>query len=287
MVIHISFKDWNRNALQSHASKLASEGFDNVLALSGFFPTGGYHGQASGVFDFDSVGLLRMFSDLNAGLSFNAGGRNMERTRFFPGAAVSNFKRHEGEVMPQYFNLAQKIENGAAFIITQIGYDVRKQGELLIYMKLRGPQVPVLANVYVLSLAAARYFHAGHIPGVVVSDELLALAEKHGTSPDKGRAFFLEFAARQCAVAKGLGYRGVYLGGICGTRTTTAFWNWRRVSGRETGRILPGICSTISPVNFIFLSRTRTPESIRTKSTGNTCARRSLRPCARRARACR
>lgn len=131
VVIHISCKDWNRNALQSHASKLASEGFDNVLALSGDFPTGGYHGQASGVFDIDSVGLLRMFSDLNAGLSLKAGGRNMERTRFFPGAVVSNFKRHEGEVMPQYFKLAQKIENGAAFIITQIGYDVRKQDELL------------------------------------------------------------------------------------------------------------------------------------------------------------
>ncbi len=213
VIIHLSCKDWNRNALQSHAWQLASEGFDNVLALSGDFPTGGYQGRASGVFDIDSVGLLRMFSDLNAGLPLEAGGRCMERTHFFPGAVVSNFKRHEREVMPQYFKLAKKVENGAAFIITQIGYDARKQDELLKYMRLRGLEVPVLANVYVLSPAAARYFHAGKIPGVVVTDELLALAEKQGASPDKGRAFFLEFAARQCAVARGLGYRGVYLGG--------------------------------------------------------------------------
>lgn len=213
VIIHLSCKDWNRNALQSHAWQLASEGFDNVLALSGDFPTGGYQGRASGVFDIDSVGLLRMFSDLNAGLPLEAGGRGMERTHFFPGAVVSNFKRHEREVMPQYFKLAKKIENGAAFIITQIGYDARKQDELLKYMRRRGLEVPALANVYVLSPAAARYFHAGTIPGVVVTDPLLALAEKQGASPDKGRAFFLELAARQCAIARGLGYRGVYLGG--------------------------------------------------------------------------
>jgi methylenetetrahydrofolate reductase (NADPH) len=213
VIIHLSCKDWNRNALQSHAWKLASEGFDNVLALSGDFPTGGYHGQASGVFDIDSVGLLRMFADLNAGLPLEAGGRRMERTRFFPGAVVSNFKRHERELMPQYFKLAKKIEQGASFIITQIGYDARKQDELLKYMAWRSLRAPVLANVYVLSLGAARYFHAGQIPGVVVSGELLSLAEKQATSPDKGRAFFLELAAKQCAVARGLGYRGVYLGG--------------------------------------------------------------------------
>ena len=36
VIIHLSCKDWNRNALQSHAWKLASEGFDNILAHSIF-----------------------------------------------------------------------------------------------------------------------------------------------------------------------------------------------------------------------------------------------------------
>ena len=64
-----------------------------------------------------------------------------------------------------------------------------------------------------LSLPVARFFHADKIPGCVVTDELLALIEKQAQSPDKGKAFLLEFAAKQCAVAKGLGFRGVYLGG--------------------------------------------------------------------------
>ena len=33
-------------------------------------------------------------------------------------------------------------------------------------------------------------------------------------SPDRGKAFFHEFAAKQIAIYRGLGYRGVYLGGV-------------------------------------------------------------------------
>ncbi|MEC8841303.1 MAG: methylenetetrahydrofolate reductase C-terminal domain-containing protein, partial [Candidatus Poribacteria bacterium] len=76
-----------------------------------------------------------------------------------------------------------------------------------------GLHVSVLANVYVLSLTAARFFHTNNIPGVTVTDDLLALIEKQVGSSDKGKTFFLEFAAKQCAIAKGLGFRGVYLGG--------------------------------------------------------------------------
>jgi methylenetetrahydrofolate reductase (NADPH) len=217
VIIHLSCKDWNRNALQSRGWQLASEGFNNILALSGDYPTDGYRGLASAVFDIDSVGLLKMFSDMNAGMPIDDGkgqlSRRMERTRFFLGAVANNHKRHERELMPQYFKLVKKIQTGAHFIINQIGYDSRKQDELLRYLALRQAQVPVIANVYVLSAGAARYFHAGKIPGCVVTDELLSLVERQAQSPDNGRRFFLEFAAKQCAIAKGLGFRGAYLGG--------------------------------------------------------------------------
>jgi len=217
VIIHLSCKDWNRNALQGRGWQLASEGFNNILALSGDYPTDGYQGQASGVFDIDSVALLKMFSDMNAGHATayvqDKPQRRMEPTHLFLGAVVNNHKRYERELMPQYFKLAKKIESGAQFIINQIGYDSRKQDELLKYMALRGLEVPVIANVYVLSPAAARYFHADKIPGCIVTDELLALSERQAQSADKGKQFFLELAARQCAIAKGLGFRGVYLGG--------------------------------------------------------------------------
>ena len=119
VIIHLSCKDWNRNAIQSRAWQLASEGFNNILALSGDYPTDGYQGQASPVFDTDSVGLLKMFSDMNKGLKVGTGRKpqTLEKTEFYLGAVVNNHKPHEREVMPQYFKLAKKIASGAFFII--------------------------------------------------------------------------------------------------------------------------------------------------------------------------
>jgi len=213
VIIHLACKDWNRNALESRGWKLASEGFDNVLCLSGDYPLDGYGGAAAPVFDIDSVGLLKLYSDMNAGLHVARSDERLDRTNFFLGCVVTNHKLHEREVVPQYQKLAKKSRTGARFVINQIGYNARKDDELLRYIARQGLGVRTLANVFLLSRPAARAFHAGRIPGVVVTDELLALAEHHGASPDKGRAFFLDLAAKQLTVARGLGFNGAYLGG--------------------------------------------------------------------------
>lgn len=102
--IHLSRKDWNRNTLESRGWKLASEGFQNALALSGDCPAGGYEGQAASVFDIDSVGLPNMYTEM-AGVCF------------FLGAVVNDHKRCEREVIPQYSKLALKVQSGDCFII--------------------------------------------------------------------------------------------------------------------------------------------------------------------------
>jgi methylenetetrahydrofolate reductase (NADPH) len=214
VIIHLACKDWNRNALESRGWKLASEGFRNVLCMSGDYPVTGHGGLAMPVFDIDSVGLLKLFSDMNAGLADERRpGARLERTDFFLGCVVTNHKRYEREVVPQYLKLEKKARAGARFCINQIGWHARKDDELVRY--IRRAQLPLrpLANVYCLSPVAARAFHAGKIPGVVVTDELLALCERQGASPDKGHAFFTELAAKHVAVARGLGFSGVYLGG--------------------------------------------------------------------------
>ena len=214
VIIHLSCKDWNRNALESRGWKLGSEGFDNVLAISGDYPVTGHKGLAAPVFDIDSVALLSLFSEMNDGLRDEGqDATRLDRTDFFLGCVVTNHKRREREVMPQYFKLRKKVEAGARFVINQIGWNARKDDELLRWIRREELPLSVVANVYLLSPAAARAFHQGKIPGVVVTDELLALAERHGASADKGRAFFVDQAAKHVAVARGLGFDGVYLGG--------------------------------------------------------------------------
>lgn len=213
VIIHLACKDWNRNALESRGWKLASEGFDNVLCLSGDYPLAGYGGTAAPVFDIDSVGLLKLYSDMNAGLHVARTDERLERTNFFLGCVVTNHKLYEREVVPQYQKLAKKVRAGARFVINQIGYNARKDHELLRYIARAELRVRPLANVFLLSVGAARAFHAGRIPGVIVTDELLGLAERRGAGPDKGRSFFIDLAAKQLTVARGLGFAGAYLGG--------------------------------------------------------------------------
>ena len=214
VIIHLACKDWNRNALESRGWQLSSAGFHNVLALSGDYPVMGHKGLAAPVFDIDSVGLLSLFSEMNEGLRDDRRPDTpLERTDFFLGGVVTNHKRYEREVMPQYFKLRKKVQAGASFVINQAGWDTRKDDELLRWMRRDGLALHALANVFLLSRTAARAFRRGIIPGIVVSDELLALAERQGASPDKGRAFFVDLAAKHVAIARGLGFDGVYLGG--------------------------------------------------------------------------
>jgi methylenetetrahydrofolate reductase (NADPH) len=214
VIIHLACKDWNRNALESRGWKLASEGFHNVLALSGDYPVTGHDGLAAPVFDIDSVGLLRLFSDMNDGLrDERRPGSRLDRTDFFLGAVVTNHKRWEREVIPQYLKLRKKIDNGARFVINQIGWHATKDDELVRWLRGEDLSVRTLANVYLLSAPAARAFNRGRVPGVVVTDELLALTERQAASPDRGRAFFIDLAAKQVAIARGLGFDGAYLGG--------------------------------------------------------------------------
>ncbi len=210
VIVHVACRDRSRNALLSLGWELERRGVRNVLCVSGDYPVEGLEGLSRPVFDVDSVGLLALYR----GLSDEPGpAPDGHAPGLYLGAAVSPFKRTEAELLPQYGKLALKVRAGADFIIPQLGYDSRKWDELLRWMRGRDLRVPVLANVYVLSRFVARLFHANQIPGCVVSDELLALAEREAAAPDKGRAFFLELAARQVAIARGLGFRGAYLAG--------------------------------------------------------------------------
>lgn len=222
VIIHLSCKDMNRNGIESQAWQLASEGFHNILALSGDYPITGYHGPGKPTFDIDSIGLLTMLQEMNYGLGIpaprkkkNAKPAHLKETDFFLGAAVTNFKRYENEVMPQYLKLQIKVAAGAKFIISQIGFDARKSSEMDVYMERNGMgDIPLFGNVYMLTGPVARFFNTGRIPGVTVTDRLKELCTEQAKSPDKGKAFFLEFAAKQAAIFRGLGYRGAYLGGV-------------------------------------------------------------------------
>ena len=213
-LLHFSLKDKNRNQVESLLFLYHRQQFDNLLVLGGDFPRPSYYGQAKPVFDLDSVQTLKLMRDMEDG-SYQKGS-DSKRSAFAPiyfnrGCVVSPFKMSEAEQVWQYAKLFQKIRAGANFVITQLGYDICKFEELILFLRENNLAVPVLGNVFVPSLTVARYMSRGLVPGVVISDELVSLMEHEAKT--KNTEARLIRAAKMISILKGLGFSGIHLGG--------------------------------------------------------------------------
>ena len=217
-LVHFSCSDANRNMIESRAYALARDGLQNLLVVTGDYPVSGYEGMAKPIFDLDSVQAIRYLKEMNAGLEIPGRKKGtsdkLSETDFFIGCATSPFKKTEAELVTQFCKLEKKVQAGADFIITQLGYDVRKFAEVVKYMKYRDISLPILGNVYVLSSAVARFMNKGNVPGCVVTDELLAVIQEEAKAGDKGKETRLERAAQFVAIFRGLKFAGAHIGGF-------------------------------------------------------------------------
>ncbi|HER63551.1 MAG TPA: methylenetetrahydrofolate reductase [Desulfobacteraceae bacterium] len=213
-LLHFSLKDKNRSQIESHLFLYHRQNFNNLLVMGGDFPRISYHGQALPVFDLDSVQTLQLMRDMEEG-TYRSGFKNA-RPAFDPitfnrGCVVSPFKMTESEQVWQYAKFLQKKRAGAHFVVTQLGYDICKFEEFIRFLRESGITIPVLGNVFIPSLAVARYMGKGQVPGIVFPEQLILQMEQEEASGS--REARLVRAAKLICVLKGLGYSGVHLGG--------------------------------------------------------------------------
>ena len=209
VIVHFTCRDQNRVGLESRALQLGHMGIRNILALTGDFSGEGFAGRGAPVFDLDAVSLLVMLEMMGEGtLALD------DRENFFVGCAVSPFKQTQEEVFCQYAKMRKKVGASARFIITQLGYDVRKFHELLCIQREWNIQTPTLGSVYVLTPGVAKIMARGRVPGVVVTPELLKKVQVEWQDKKKGHLAAVERSARLAVILKGLGYKGAHFGGI-------------------------------------------------------------------------
>jgi methylenetetrahydrofolate reductase (NADPH) len=216
-LLHFSLKDKNRNLVESQLFECHRHKLLNLLVLGGDYPRYGFQGQAMPVFDLDSVQVLNLIGQLRSGFSVKEGapGQQMPLPSmdFFAGCVVSPFKTLEAEQVWQYVKLLTKIEHGAQFVISQLGFDMKKYQELLSFLRDRHIKIPALANIFIPTLTVARIMNKGIVPGVIFPDALLARMEEEAKSSDKGEEARLLRGARMVAAIRKIGYTGVHLGG--------------------------------------------------------------------------
>ncbi len=214
VIVHLTAKDMNRNAIESRALALDRLGVTNLLMMSGDYPVAGQSGVPKPVFDVDPVHILAVFALMNRGLVLDPETRTAvpgPRTDFFPGAVMSPFKPTEPGAVFQRYKLEKKLLAGARFIVTQFGYDVSMLREFAFWLGECGIGVPVLGSVFILRRGSARAIARGEIPGAHLTPGLLEAVETETDAEDKGRAAALERTAMQVAVLRGLGFAGAHL----------------------------------------------------------------------------
>jgi methylenetetrahydrofolate reductase (NADPH) len=209
VIVHFTCRDTNRVGMESRALQLARMGMKNVLALTGDYSGKGYGGRGTPVFDLESVLLTGMLKSLGSRMVASG-----DPDPFFTGCAVSPFKSQEAECIAQYKKMDKKIAAGASFVITQLGYDARKFEELIRYHTMKNAHIPLIGSVYLLSPRSARAMNRGRVPGAVVSDNLYNKIVSEWREPRSGLKAAVEQAARLGVILKGLGYRGIHIGGI-------------------------------------------------------------------------
>ena len=182
-ILQVTGRDRNRMAIMADILSAAAFGIDTMLALTGDHPVVGDCRDAKPVYDLDSVGILKMLSNMEE-TGRDCGGNALASTpRFFKGAAVTPV--YEPMVL-QVNKLRQKVEAGAEYIQTQGIFDLESLKRFLDAVDKAGISVPIMAGIIPLKSAGMAKFMNENVPGIAVPQaqiDALAAAKEAGRKP--------------------------------------------------------------------------------------------------------
>ena len=193
-ILQMTCRDRNRLALQAELLLAHTRGIRNVLCLTGDAVPVGDHKEAKGVFDLDSVQLLRAIRLMESGEDM--GGNSLDgAVEFCAGAIVTPEAR---PIEPQLIKFEKKIEAGAQFFQTQAIYDLDNFSKFMQYA--RQFPVKVLAGIVLLSSARMAKYMTENVPGIFVPQNLID--ELAGAPKGEALAKGIEIAGRMIAALK-------------------------------------------------------------------------------------
>jgi methionine synthase I (cobalamin-dependent)/5,10-methylenetetrahydrofolate reductase len=240
-IVHVTTRDRNLMALQSDLLGAHALGIYNVLALTGDPLRAGNYPNLTGVWDVDSVGLIRVLRGMNEG--HDAAGASLGLpAHFYIGAALNlnmeddlidldrerarrklldaepadspehdhglpHEHAHLTEVELELHRLRHKLGAGAQYIMTQPIYSL---APLEHFAARFGPlDVPVILGMIPLhSSKHAEYLH-NEVPGISIPDEVRARMREAG---EHGREVGIQLAHEVITAARARGLiQGCYL----------------------------------------------------------------------------
>ena len=208
-ILQMTGRDRNRMALMGDALAAAAFGIDTMLALTGDHPVVGDCRDAKPVYDLDSVGILKMLSDMEA-TGNDCGGNEIAggAPKFYKGASVTPVYE---PLFLQINKLRQKVEAGAMYIQTQGIFDLDTYKRFLEAVDKAGIKTHIMAGIIPLKAAGMAKYMNENVPGIDVPqhmiDRLAAAAAEGKEKGVKGLPMKLgiEMAAEMIAEIKAQG----------------------------------------------------------------------------------
>ncbi|MEX2227695.1 MAG: bifunctional homocysteine S-methyltransferase/methylenetetrahydrofolate reductase [Dehalococcoidia bacterium] len=176
-IIHFTSRDRNLMAIQSDLLGAHALGIRNVIALTGDPPSSGDYSRATGVWDVDSIGFIKILKQLNSGTDW--AGNSIGKGTDFWVACAANPTADNLDL--EVDRVRRKLEAGADALMTQQIYSA---GLLENFLERLGAiSVPVLVGIMPLqSYRHAEFIH-NELAGVFVPDDVrerMRLAGENG-----------------------------------------------------------------------------------------------------------
>lgn len=165
-IFHITYRDRNLLGLQAELLGASALGVKNILALTGDPPEVGDYTMATGVYDVDSIGLVKMVNKLNNGYEYG-GNELKDKTDFFIGIAVNPTAQ---DLTKEIKRFEEKVSTGANFIQTQPIYDI---GLLEKFLKHTAHiNIPKIIGIMPLKSYKMVEYLNKNLPGIFVPPEV-------------------------------------------------------------------------------------------------------------------
>jgi methionine synthase / methylenetetrahydrofolate reductase(NADPH) len=189
---------WDKTIMTLQADLLGAHalGIRSVICATGSPPVLGDYPAVDGVWEVDSLGLIRLLAGLNAGRDSN-GLALTTRTSFCIGARINP---GACDLAEEITHAQAKVRAGAQFLVTRPVYELGSLRRMTGALSADG--VPVLASVAPLRSFEEADYLAHEVPGVTIPGSTLAAMEQAGRGA--ARATGLELAASLLREARGL-----------------------------------------------------------------------------------
>lgn len=167
-ILHQCCRDKNLIGMQSDLLGCAALGIHNILFITGDPPKLGDYPFASGVFDIDSIGIIKIQNRLNRSLDLIGKPIPAPTAAVIGAGADPNAIDMEREIR----RTREKIEAGAEYIVTQPVFDP----DALLRFIENVPELqntPVIAGIWPLASLRNAEFMKNEVPGVTVPDHVI------------------------------------------------------------------------------------------------------------------